>query len=85
MQAPKEKRNEPMTKKRKMISDDAHIPVPQSPPLPSESPSEPTFAEFLRNVDFTKIKTGEELCNSEIFKERWQQTKQWYQQQNFKF
>ena len=64
------------------IDDNAHIPVPQTPPL--ESP-EPTFAEFIRSVDFSKIQTAEELCNSEIFKERWQQTKHWYQQQNFKF
>ena len=60
--------------------------VPECHPSPSESHAEPaSFSEFIKTVDFTKIQTGGELVNSENFKDRWQQTKLWYQQQKFKF
>ena len=73
-------------KKRRMDPQATDTLVPECRPSPIESPAEPTsFSEFIRSIDFKKIQTGEELVNSEIFKDRWQQTKHWYQQQKFKF
>ena len=69
------------------------IPPPETPPSESQdlpmadvrSSSPKNFSEFIRHVDLKSFKNTNDFLNDPACKKRWEETKQWFQKQHFKF